>query len=224
MDKAYAKKIFDFEGLPQVRYSVLILNKVRDKMQDTIKQIEEEFGYPCFVKPSNAGSSVGISKAHNRKEFVEAINLAGQHDRKIVVEEFVCAREIECAVLGNENPIASVLGEVIPSREFYDYDSKYNDNTSEIIIPAQIEQQISDKIREYAIKAFKALDCFGMSRVDFFLRKDTGEIYLNEINTIPGFTSISMYPKLMEASGIMYSDLLDRLIGFAFERYNKQKF
>lgn len=223
MDKAFAKKIFEYEGLPQARYLVLTRNQLKEGTKNIIHKIEERFGYPCFVKPSNAGSSVGISKAHNRSELIEALNLAGSHDRKIIIEEFIEGRELECSVLGNDDPIASVVGEVLPSREFYDYDSKYNDGTSQIIIPAKLEDETSNKIREYAIQAFKALDCCGLSRVDFFLHKKTGQIYINEINTIPGFTDISMYPKLLEASGIKYSELLDRLIRLAIEKFEEKQ-
>ena len=222
MDKVYSKIIFEDEGIPQARYIVLKRNQIKENIQEAIRIVEEKFDYPCFVKPSNAGSSVGISKAHNRNELINALNLAGLHDTKIIIEEFIEAREIECAVLGNDNPIASVVGEIIPSREFYDYDSKYNDGTSQVVIPAELDESLADNIREYAKKAFRALDCSGMSRVDFFVHKRTGEIFINEINTIPGFTSISMYPKLLEASGIGYSDLLDRLIKLALERYSEK--
>lgn len=219
MDKAFAKIIFEHYGIPQAKYLVIRENEFIDQKELVVGNIEKEFTYPCFIKPSNSGSSVGISKAHNREELITALELASEHDNKIVIEEFVDCREIECAVLGNENPIASVIGEVIPSREFYDYDSKYNDGTSVIIIPAEVDEDTSSKVREYAVKAYKALDCFGMSRVDFFINKKTNQIYLNEINTIPGFTSISMYPKLFEASGISYSELLDKLIELAQERF-----
>ena len=222
MDKVYTKQVFEHEGIPQARYLVLKRSAIKESIEKSADNIEKELGYPCFVKPSNSGSSVGISKAHDRVELIEAIRLAASHDRKIVIEEFIEAREIECSVLGNDNPIASVVGEVIPSREFYDYDSKYNDGTSQIIIPAEIKSEISDKIRDYAIKAFIALDCCGMSRVDFFVDKKTEKIYVNEINTIPGFTSISMYPKLIEATGISYPRLLDSLIELALERYKEK--
>ncbi len=222
MDKVFAKIIFDYEGIPQAKYLVLKRKNIKEDMEGFVKGIEDKFGYPCFIKPSNAGSSVGVSKAHNREELVEGLKMASLHDRKVIVEEFVEAREIECAVLGNHDPIASVVGEIIPSREFYDYDSKYNDGTSQIIIPADLDEESSNKIRKYAVRAFKALDCAGMSRVDFFVHKITGQIYINEVNTIPGFTSISMYPKMIEASGISYSELLDRLIELAFEMHREK--
>lgn len=221
MDKAYAKIIFQHAGIPQADYMVFTRNQIKT-VPDVIPTIEKRFGYPCFVKPSNSGSSVGVTKAHNRDELIEGLNVAGIYDRKIIVEEFIEARELECAVLGNDQPIASVVGEIIPSREFYDYDAKYNDDTSQLIIPAQIDEDTANEIREYAIRAYKALDCSGMSRVDFFMHKKTGKVYINEINTIPGFTNISMYPKLFEASGISYPELLDKLIELAFERYKEK--
>jgi D-alanine-D-alanine ligase len=219
MDKAFSKIVFEQIGIPQAKYLVINKHDLQKNMHDTCAAIEEKFGYPCFIKPSNSGSSVGISKAHDKAELIEALKLAAKHDYKIIIEGFIDGRELECAILGNNDPIASVVGEVVPSREFYDYDSKYNDGTSNIMIPANINNEISGKVRQYAIKAFKALDCFGMSRVDFFLHKKTNQVYINEINTIPGFTSISMYPKLFEASGIKYTELLDRLIQLAMERH-----
>ncbi|NLY43067.1 MAG: D-alanine--D-alanine ligase [Clostridiaceae bacterium] len=217
MDKAYAKLVFKHVGIPQADWEVFYRNELKE-MAQVVDRVEARFGYPCFIKPSNAGSSVGITKAHNRRELEEGLLIAAQHDRKIIVEEFINGREIECSVLGNDEPEASVLGEIIPSREFYDYDAKYNDDTSELIIPASLPEETADKIREYAVKAFKALDCSGFSRVDFFVHKETGEIYINEVNTIPGFTNISMYPKLWEASGLSYTSLLDRLIELALDK------
>lgn len=223
MDKGYAKIVFEHEGIPQARCLVLRHSQINQNKQDIIRKIEEKLGYPCFVKPSNAGSSVGISKAHDRNQLEDALELAAKYDKRIIVEEYIDAREIECSVLGNDDPIASVLGEIIPSREFYDYDSKYNDGTSQTIIPAKLDEYTSDTIREYAVKAFKALDCDCMARIDFFVHKVTGKVYINEINTIPGFTSISMYPKLLEATGIRYSDLLDKLIELAFDKYHNRR-
>lgn len=219
MDKVFSKIIFEHVGLLQAKYMVFKQEKTDESLYIFIGKAEERLGYPCFIKPANCGSSCGVSKAHNREEFIEAINEALKFDNKVVIEEFIDARELECAVLGNEYPIASVVGEVIPSREFYDYDSKYNDGTSQIIIPAEIDNKTSETIKNFAIKAFKALECSGMSRVDFFLQKNTGEIFINEINTIPGFTSISMFPKLFEAAGIGYSELMDRLIKLAVEKH-----
>jgi D-alanine-D-alanine ligase len=217
MDKAYAKLIFKYAQIPQADWEVVFKTEL-DNMEQVVNRIESKFSYPCFIKPSNAGSSVGITKAHNRAELEEGLKLAAQHDRKILVEEFINGREIECSVLGNEDPKASVLGEIVPGREFYDYDAKYNDDTSRLIIPAQLPEDTTNKIRAYAVRAFKALDCTGLSRVDFFVHKETGEVYINEINTIPGFTSISMYPKLWEASGLSYSELLDKLIELAIQK------
>jgi D-alanine-D-alanine ligase len=175
------------------------------------------------VKPANTGSSVGITKAHNRKELHAAIETASGYDRKVIVEQGVAGvREIECAVLGNDDPEASVLGEIIPSNEFYDYDAKYVDGKSQAVIPAKLPRSVVNRVRKLAIEAFRVLDCAGMSRVDFFVTKKSGKIFLNEINTIPGFTSISMYPKLWEASGISYSQLLDRLIQLAIERHKEK--
>jgi len=222
MDKGLSKIVFEHEGIPQAKYMVFKQEKIPEALYIFVGKAEERLGYPCFVKPSNGGSSIGVSKVCSREEFIKAINEALKYDSKIIVEEFIDSREMECSVLGNEHPIASVVGEIVPSRDFYDYNSKYNDGTSQIIIPAEIDQKTSDRIRDYAIKAFKALGCSGMSRIDFFLHKKTGEIFLNEINTIPGFTNISMFPKLFEASGIGYTELLDTLIKLAVERHFDQ--
>lgn len=219
MDKAYAKIVFEKEGLPQGKYLVFSRKQVGGDMEELLNQVEAVLPYPCFVKPSNAGSSVGVSKAHDRAELVEALQLAARHDRRILVEEFIDGREVECAVLGNDNPIASTVGEIVPCNEFYDYKAKYIDNMSQAIIPANLPEETIEKIREYAVKAFKSLDCSGLSRVDFFVRRDTGEICINEINTLPGFTRISMYPMLWEASGISYQELIERLVDLAVERY-----
>jgi D-alanine-D-alanine ligase len=177
-----------------------------------------------FVKPAHSGSSIGISKSHNQKELLEHIEFASQYDWKILVEKAVPnAREIECAVLGNENPEASVPGEIVPSNEFYDYDAKYVDGKSNVIIPARLPKTVVKNIQRVAITAYRTLDCSGMARVDFLVVKKTNRIFLNEINTIPGFTSISMYPKLWEATGLPYSQLLDRLIALAMERHEQKK-
>jgi D-alanine-D-alanine ligase len=181
--------------------------------------IEARLGYPTFIKPVNLGSSVGINKAHNRTELEHAINVAAEYDRKIIIERGLNCREFECAILGNDEPIASVVGEVIPSGEFYDYNAKYIDNKSQVVIPANLPQATAEEIRRQAIQAFLALDLSGLSRVDFFLEKETNQVYINEVNTLPGFTEISMYPKLWEASGVPYHELLDRLIELAIERH-----
>lgn len=220
MDKAYAKVILEKAGIPQGRYLLLLRKEMQENWEKVIEEVESNFSYPCFIKPSNSGSSVGVTKAHNRKELEEGLKIAMKYDRKILVEEFINGREIECAVLGNDKPQASTVGEIIPSNEFYDYDAKYKSGDSKLIIPAELPFGTIQEIREYAVKAFKALDCAGLARVDFFVHKETGEIYINEINTIPGFTHISMYPKLWEASGVSYAELIDRLITLAIERYN----
>ncbi|MGE4284707.1 MAG: D-alanine--D-alanine ligase, partial [Clostridia bacterium] len=185
-------------------------------------EIEKKFTYPVFIKPVNMGSSLGISKAHNRQELISGIDMAANYDWKILVEEFVDCREIECAVLGNEAPEASVLGEILPSEEFYDYNAKYFDGgKSRLLIPAPIDEKVSEQIRNWAALAFESIGGSGLARVDFFLEKSTGQVYINEINTLPGFTNISMYPQLWEHSGIPYSNLIDRLIELATEKFKE---
>jgi len=224
MDKAYSKIIFEKEGIPQGKYLVFSRKQVDRNIDGVIRQVENTLAYPCFIKPSNAGSSVGVSKAHGRDELRDALYLAARYDRRILAEEFMYAREAECAVLGNDDPVASAVGEIIPCNEFYDYDAKYRcGDNSERIIPAGFPDVTVQKIREYAVRAFRALDCSGMARVDFFVQKDTGKVFINEINTIPGFTSISMYPKLWEASEIPYGKLIEKLIDLAVERFEDNK-
>jgi D-alanine-D-alanine ligase len=190
---------------------------------EIVAKIETELGLPVFVKPANMGSSVGISKAHDRNELIQAVEEAAQYDHKILIEAAAPnAREIEVSVLGNTRPKASVPGEVIPSNEFYDYDAKYVDGASTLIIPAELPTELADAIRETAIRGFLACSCEGMARVDFLLERQTNRFYLNEINTIPGFTQISMYPKLWEATGVPYSQLLDELIQLAIERHQRK--
>ena len=222
MDKVFSKVMFEKAGIPSCKYLFYDRLEIKNNKNNVYKEIEEKLGFPCFVKPANAGSSVGVSKAYNEKELETALELASKYDRKVMIEEFIDAREIECAVLGNENPDASILGEAISGDDFYDYESKYNSNTSRTEIPANIDNKTSDIIREYAKKAYKALNCEGLSRVDFFVHKKTGEILINEINTLPGFTNISMYPKMWEASGIEYTNLIERLINFAIEGFNNK--
>lgn len=219
MDKIYAKIIFEKAGIPQADYLYFMRKEIGDNIEGIVRKIEDRFSYPVFVKPSNAGSSVGVSKAHDKNELLGALNFAAKYDRKVLVEEFINGRELECAVLGNDSPIASVVGEIVSSGEFYDYRAKYIDNKSKAIIPADIPEETANTIRDYAVKAFKALDCAGLSRVDFFMHRETGKVYINEINTLPGFTSISMYPMLWEASGISYSELIERLLELAVERF-----
>lgn len=223
MDKAYSKIIFEKEGIPQGKYLVFSRKQIKREIDSIIKEVEDNLEYPCFVKPSNAGSSVGVNKACSREELIRALEIASIHDKRVLIEEFIDGREIECAVLGNDNAEASVLGEIIPGNDFYDYNAKYIDNNSQTQIPANLPEETAEKIREYAVKAFKALDCAGLSRVDFFVHRKTGDIYINEINTLPGFTSISMYPKLWEASGISYVELIEKLIELAIERYEESR-
>ena len=188
------------------------------------RDIEARIGYPCFVKPANLGSSVGISKVREPQELDAALAEAALYDRKLLVEEDAGnVREVECSVLGNDDPAASIPGEIVPSREFYDFIAKYHDNKSLLIIPARSSQKTSERIQELAVEAFKAVDCAGMARVDFFVDKETEEVYINEINTIPGFTPISMYPKMWEASGLSYGELIDRLIELAIERHQDKQ-
>jgi D-alanine-D-alanine ligase len=219
MDKDIAKKLFKSAGINTARH----LNfRKYEKEEGIVEAVLKNFSFPVFVKPANMGSSVGINKAHDLKELKLAIKDAFKYDTKIMVEEYIKGREIECSVLGNDHPIASVPGEIIPHHEFYSYDAKYIDEDGAgLKIPADIPEKLIEEIKEIAVKGFLALECFGMARVDFFLTPEE-KIYLNEINTIPGFTKISMYPKLFEASGISYKELLDRLIDLAIEK-KKQK-
>lgn len=223
MDKEKMKMIFQSAGLPICDYLVYRRNEWERSPETILDAIEQRLGYPNFVKPANLGSSVGINKAHDRIELAHAINVAAEYDRKIVIEKGLNCRELECAVLGNDEPIASVVGEVIASNEFYDYDAKYIDNKSQTIIPADLAQASAEEVRRQAIKAFLALDLSGLARVDFFLERETGQVYINEVNTMPGFTLISMYPKLWEASGISFQELLDRLIELGIERYDDKQ-
>jgi D-alanine-D-alanine ligase len=224
MDKAYAKIIFEKESLPQGIYLVFDRKRIRLETDRIADEVESVLAYPCFVKPSNAGSSVGVSKVYDRDGLKEALRLAAEYDRRVLVEEFIDGREIECSVLGNDRPVASTVGEVIPCNEFYDYDAKYAaESTSRVVIPAELPEETIQEIREYAVRAFKSLDCAGLSRVDFFVHRKTGRVYINEINTMPGFTSISMYAKLWEASGVSYPELVERLIELAVERHEDNK-
>ena len=223
MDKALARAIFAASGLPQTQYSVIARSDWRRAQVPVLERLEGEHDYPLFVKPANLGSSVGISKVHDRQELQAGLELASQYDTKLIVERSVeNARELECAVLGNEYPKASGVGEIIPGAEFYDYTTKYIDDQSELVIPAELEKSESEAIQELAIRTFKAIDCSGLARVDFFMRPD-GSVLVNEINTMPGFTPISMYPKLWAAAGVAYGDLVDRLIQFGLERHLDRK-
>lgn len=227
MDKAYTKVIFEKAKIPQAKYVYIRkcddeyiyvdeeFNESRYKLDGLDKKIEEKLKYPMFIKPSNSGSSVGINKAGNSEELKKYIEYAGKFDNKILIEENIVGREVECAVLGNEDVIASCVGEVLSAEDFYTFDAKYKNVKSFTQIPANIEIEKQNEIKKLAIKAFKAINGKGLSRVDFFVEKDTDRVYINEINTLPGFTQISMYPKLFEAEGISYSELLDKLIDLA---------
>jgi D-alanine-D-alanine ligase len=224
MDKAAMKKVFAADHLPICDYEVVLAREWRRDERTIMNAIVARLGFPVFVKPANLGSSVGISKARHAVELRDAINLAAEFDRKVVVEAAVPkAREIECSVIGNDEPEASVPGEVVPSREFYDYQAKYLDSGSQLLIPAPLSKSLTEKVRELAIAAFRAIDGSGMARVDFLLAGETGLLYLNEVNTIPGFTTIGMYSKMWAASGLPFPALLDRLIGLALERHAEKQ-
>ncbi len=221
MDKLAMKSAFSAVGLPQVEYMAVSREEVWSNpcvFPKLCDDIEEKIGYPCFIKPANLGSSVGIAKAKTRKELETALDSAASYDRRIIVEAGVEAREVECAVLGNDNPKASVPGEISFTSEFYDYETKYTEGKAELKIPAPVSQEVTTKIQERAIEAFLAVDCAGLTRVDFFYVEKTGEILINEVNTLPGFTATSMYPQLWEATGVPFPELVDRLIQLALER------
>lgn len=227
MDKDVMKALFKAAGLPIVKH-VTVLRREWEREPEVVRAtVDRELKYPLFVKPANLGSSVGITKAHNQQELGPAIDEAARFDRKIVIEEGVGgaskARELECSVLGNDEPQASVAGEIVPIKEFYDYDAKYLDEGSELIIPAKISDEQQREIRDMAVRAFKAVDCAGLARIDFLMDPQSGKIHINEINTMPGFTAISMYPKLWAATAISYPDLIDRLIQLGLERHEEKK-
>ncbi len=230
MDKAYAKIVFEKANINQAKYIYVKKENEKYKYVDsnfnekecTLEKIadivEEKLSYPVFVKPSNSGSSVGIKKAHNKEELVDSVKYAGEFDKKILIEENINGREVECAVLGNEDAKASCVGEILPAEDFYTFDAKYKNAESRVVMPAEIPENISEEIRKTAVKAFKAADCRGLSRVDFFIENGTNRVIINEINTLPGFTQISMYPKLWETMGLKYSELLDKLIELAMQK------
>src|SRR4051795_11409561 len=228
MDKDIMKSLFRAAGLAIVKHVTVLRSEWESAPNKVQKLVESKLKYPVFVKPANLGSSVGISKARDRKELGPAIDEAAKFDRKIVIEEGVGgkknkAREIECSVLGNDKPVASVAGEIVPAAEFYDYTAKYLDEGSQLIIPAKLTRAETKKVQELAIAGFRAVDCSGLARVDFLMDPKSRKIYLNEINTMPGFTSISMYPKLWAASGMSYAELIDRLIQLGIERHRERK-
>jgi D-alanine-D-alanine ligase len=219
MDKDVSKRLLQAAKIPVVPWITVQRHDWESNPAEIQGAIELKFQYPVFVKPATLGSSVGMTKAHSREELAPAVNLAAEFAMKILVEECVVAREIEVSVLGNHDPKASVPGEIIPHREFYDYTAKYLEEGSQIVIPAELKPAQVQKIQQYAVEAFRALELSGMARVDFFLEKKAGKIYLNEVNTIPGFTSISMFPKMWEASGIPFRELIDKLIALALEQH-----
>ncbi|GMV85150.1 MAG: D-alanine--D-alanine ligase [Dehalococcoidia bacterium] len=222
MDKALMKALFREAGIPVARYSVIRSWEYTLAQNDSMSLIEHAIGYPCFVKPANGGSSVGITRARSREDLPAALAAAFAYDDKAVVEQAVTGREVECSVLGNEDPQVSIVGEIVPDREFYDYESKYSStSTTELRIPAPITESAARDVRELAIRMYRVMGCEGYARVDFFLTSGD-RVVANEVNTIPGFTSISMYPKLWEASGLGYSDLLTRILELAFERHERR--
>ena len=217
MDKTMTKLVMDHAEIPQAAWVLVRSSELSSRMEAILNDVEDRFAYPVFVKPAGTGSSVGVSKAADRNALEKALLHAGQYDEKILVEEFIHGREIEVAVLGNESPVASTCGEIDSGAEFYDYDAKYITDTSVAYIPARISDEVAEKVRELAVKAYRAIGCRGLSRVDFFVTYEGERIVFNEINTLPGFTSISMYPKLFNASGIPYGELIDKLLCLAME-------
>lgn len=223
MDKVIMKKLFGDAGLEQGDYCYFNATEWEHNSHALLQNIEEKLGYPAFVKPANLGSSVGISKARDRDELLKSILLAFRYDTKVLVEEFVDAREVEIGVLGNDEPQASVPGEIVTSSEYYDYQAKYIDGESQMLIPAPVDSEMADRLRELAIKAFKAISGNGLCRADFFVKRSDGTILINEVNTMPGFTPFSMYPLLWRETGVSYASLLDRLISLAIERYQARQ-
>lgn len=222
MDKVMMKMVFRQAGLPVVDDVYVTRQAMSKDTEKVLNYIEQNLSYPCFVKPANMGSSVGINKADNRDQLEKALWGAARFDSKLIVEQGVPAREIECSVLGNEDAKCSIPGEIVPAGEFYDYEAKYHSEDSQLLIPAPLTEEQVKAVQEMALKVFQVLDCSGLSRIDFFVTKDTGKIYVNEINTMPGFTTISMYPKLWEATGIPYEELITQLVDLAFARYRQK--
>ena len=217
MDKTLTKLVVDNAGVPQAAWQLVRSSELKNRMESILENLEAQFVYPMFVKPAGTGSSVGVSKATDRESLQEALLGAGAFDEKILVEEFICGREVEVAVLGNGNPVASICGEIDSGADFYDYDSKYITDTSTAYIPARIPEDVAEQVREAAVKVYSVIGCKGLSRVDFFVTFEDNRVVFNEINTLPGFTSISMYPKLFAASGIPYGELIDQLLQLALE-------
>lgn len=220
MDKVVMKKLFAEAGLDQCEYCYFSASSWKNKSHELIISVEDKLGYPVFVKPANLGSSVGISKATDKDSLVKAVEFAFRYDTKVIVEEFVDARELEVSVLGNDEPEASVPGEIVSSGEYYDYAAKYIDGKSQMLIPAPVDPDVADRLRDSALVAFKAIEGSGITRADFFVRRSDGKILINEVNTMPGFTPYSMYPLLWRETGVSYQALLDRMIELALERYN----
>ncbi|MDA1010807.1 MAG: D-alanine--D-alanine ligase [Chloroflexi bacterium] len=218
MDKALMRAVFAAAGIPQVRYVVIEGNDAASVPDGTLRAVQSDLGYPCFVKPANGGSSVGVSKARSREDIGDALATAFAFDRKVLVEEALVGQEVECAVLGHRDPQPSPLGEIEPSTEFYDYEAKYLDNSAALIVPARIDERTARTVQEYAVRAFHALGCSGLSRVDFFV-EPSGTVKCIEVNTLPGFTPISMYPRLWQEAGVSYRELISRLVDFALERH-----
>ena len=217
MDKTLTKLVMDNAGIPQAAWQLVRGGELKHRLDSIVESLESRFTYPMFVKPAGTGSSVGVSKAADREGLVKALEFAAKYDDKILVEEFIRGREVEVAVMGNDNPVASICGEIDSGAEFYDYEAKYVTDTSTSYVPARISEEAQEQVRELAVKGYKAIGCQGLSRVDFFVCYDDERIVFNEINTLPGFTSISMYPKLFAASGIPYQQLIDRLLELAME-------
>ncbi|MCC6189700.1 MAG: D-alanine--D-alanine ligase [Anaerolineales bacterium] len=218
MDKAMCKEVLRAHAIPVTDWQLVTRSAIAAGVEAVAAAAVERFGFPIFTKPANLGSSVGVVKAHDPAELLAALRESARYDRRVLVEPAVNARELEVSVLGNADPLASVVGEVVPVNEFYDYDAKYIDEGSALLIPAPVPAETAEAARRYAVQAFQAIDAAGLARVDYLLDRDTGQLYLNEINTLPGFTSISMYPKLWEASGLGYTELIDRLLALAVER------
>lgn len=224
MDKGIFKAVMESHGIPVLPYKLVLRSAWAEEREGILDSLEAVFDYPVFTKPANLGSSVGISKCRSRDELADGLDDAARYDRRLIAEQGIDAREIEVSVLGNDAPIASVPGEVVPDEEFYSYASKYLNDAAELLIPAPISEELSQEVREMAVAAYRAIDCAGLGRCDFLLDKDDDTLYMNEINTIPGFTHISMYPKLWEATGISYSELISRLIELALERAEQRAF
>lgn len=223
MDKVVSKTLFKAKNLPVVKHLTILQKEWTQDRKAILKKIEKEFPFPCFIKPANLGSSVGVTKVKEKSQAEPALETAFLYDKKILVEEGILGRELECSVLGNDEPISSLPGELIPYREFYDYNDKYIEGKTSFIIPADIPSSIAKEIQRISIEAFKALDCSGMARVDFFLQERTENVFLNELNTIPGFTEISMYPKMWEKSGLPYPELLEKLISLGLDSHYEKK-